>query len=101
MPRYFFHLEHVRVVQDPEGSEHADLEAAKVHAVKTLAGALADEPQTFLGRGRFSDECLRPRWPGSLRNRNVRDNGASWRAAAAQPKLGWDKRAAERTLPAP
>jgi hypothetical protein len=47
MPRYFFHLEHVRVVKDPKGSEHADLDAAKLHAVKTLAGALADEPQAF------------------------------------------------------
>jgi hypothetical protein len=47
MPRYFFHLEHVRVVEDPAGSEHADLEAAKLHAVTTLAGALANEPRTF------------------------------------------------------
>ena len=47
MPRYFFHLEHVRVVKDHAGSEHADLDAAKLHAVKTVAGALADEPQVF------------------------------------------------------
>jgi hypothetical protein len=47
MPRYFFHLEHVRVVKDGEGSEHADLEAAKFHAVKTLAGALTSEPEVF------------------------------------------------------
>jgi hypothetical protein len=47
MPRYFFHLEHVRVVKDGEGSEHADLEAAKLHAVRTLAGALANEPEVF------------------------------------------------------
>jgi hypothetical protein len=47
MPRYFFHLEHVRVVRDGEGSEHADLEAAKLHAVKTIAGALANEPEVF------------------------------------------------------
>jgi hypothetical protein len=47
MPHYFFHLEHVRVVKDREGSEHADLEAAKLHAVKTVASALADEPQAF------------------------------------------------------
>ena len=47
MPRYFFHLEHVRVVRDPQGSEHSDLDAAKLHAVKTLAAALADEPRVF------------------------------------------------------
>ena len=47
MPRYFFHLEHVRVVKDLEGSEHADLNAAKLHAVKALAGALTDEPNLF------------------------------------------------------
>ena len=47
MPRYFFHLEHVRLVKDPEGSEHADLDAAKLHAVKTLARALTDEPGVF------------------------------------------------------
>jgi hypothetical protein len=47
MPRYFFHLEHVRVVTDAEGSEHADLDAAKLQAVKKLAGALTEEPQVF------------------------------------------------------
>ena len=47
MPRYFFHLEHVRVVKDRHGSEHSDLEAAKLHAVKTVAGALAKEPEVF------------------------------------------------------
>ena len=47
MPRYFFHLEHVRIVKDTKGSEHPDLDAAKLHAVKMLAGALADEPQAF------------------------------------------------------
>jgi hypothetical protein len=47
MPRYFFHLEHVRVVKDPVGSEHADLDAAKLHAVTTLACALTAEPQVF------------------------------------------------------
>jgi len=47
MPRYFFHLEHVRLVRDSEGSEHADLDAAKIHAVKMMASALSDEPRTF------------------------------------------------------
>jgi hypothetical protein len=51
--RYFFHLEHVRVVADRVGSEHADLDAAKLHAVKSLASALADEPEAFWGADVF------------------------------------------------
>ncbi len=47
MARFFFHLEHVRVVQDPEGSEHADLAAAKLHAVKLIAEALSQAPHHF------------------------------------------------------
>jgi hypothetical protein len=47
MPRFFFHLEHVRVVKDQDGSEHPDLEAAKLHAVRTVADTLAHEPQAF------------------------------------------------------
>jgi hypothetical protein len=53
MPRYFFHLEHARVVKDGEGSEHADLEAAKLHAVRTLAGALVMSPRCFGTRTSF------------------------------------------------
>jgi|HubBroStandDraft_2_1064218.scaffolds.fasta_scaffold1230610_1 hypothetical protein len=47
MSRYFFHLEHVRVVTDRKGSDHPDLDAAKLHAVKTLARALTEEPQVL------------------------------------------------------
>ena len=47
MSRYFFHLEHVRVVTDRKGSDHPDLDAAKLHAVKTLASASTEEPQVF------------------------------------------------------
>jgi len=47
MPRYMFHLEHIRVVKDSEGSEHADLGAAKLHAVRTVAEALASDPQAL------------------------------------------------------
>jgi hypothetical protein len=47
MPRYFFHLEHVRVIKDPEGSEHASLAAAKLHAVKKMAEALSEAPHEF------------------------------------------------------
>jgi hypothetical protein len=47
MARFFFHLEHVRLIQDREGSEHADVAAAKLHAVKLMADALAQEPHRF------------------------------------------------------
>ena len=47
MPRFFFHLEHVRVVRDTVGSEHANLDAAKLHAVARLADALARAPKVF------------------------------------------------------
>jgi hypothetical protein len=47
MRRYFFNLEHVYVVKDPEGSEHAGLAAAKVHAVKLMAEALSQAPHHF------------------------------------------------------
>jgi len=47
MPRYFFHLEHIRLLPDKEGSKHADIDAAKVHAVKLVADALAGEPEAF------------------------------------------------------
>jgi hypothetical protein len=60
MPRYFFHLEHVRVVKDKEGSEHADLEAAKLHAVKALASALAEEPDAFWGADVFAMKVTNP-----------------------------------------
>jgi len=47
MPRYFFHLEHVKIVKDELGSEHPNFGAAKLHAVKKVAEILGSEPQTF------------------------------------------------------
>jgi hypothetical protein len=47
MTRFFFHFEHVKVVKDQAGSEHPDLVAAKLHAVKKFAEILADRPQVF------------------------------------------------------
>ena len=47
MTRYFFHLEHVRLVKDQKGSDHPDLDAAKLHAVKMVADSLATEPGLF------------------------------------------------------
>jgi hypothetical protein len=53
MARFFFHLEHARIVRDEVGSEHADLNAAKIHAVKALAEALAREPEAFWASDAF------------------------------------------------
>lgn len=47
MTRFFFHIEHVKVLRDGVGSEHPNLNAAKLHAVKLFAERLALEPQTF------------------------------------------------------
>lgn len=47
MRRFFFHLEHVHVLKDHDGSEHADLAAAKLHAVKLMAEALLRDPHKF------------------------------------------------------
>jgi hypothetical protein len=47
MSRFFFHIEHVKVVKDEEGSEHQDVGAAKLHAVKKFAEILSETPQVF------------------------------------------------------
>jgi hypothetical protein len=53
MPRYFFHLEHAVEVRDERGVELSDLEAAKCHAVKTIAEALCEEPKAFWAADQF------------------------------------------------
>ena len=53
MPRFFFHIEHVKVVKDNIGSEHPDFAAAKLHAVRTIAQILDREPETFWGSDVF------------------------------------------------
>jgi hypothetical protein len=47
MPRYFFHIEHVKVVKDDIGAEHPNFSAAKRHAVKRVAEILDREPDIF------------------------------------------------------
>ncbi len=53
MPRYFFHLEHTVEVRDERGVELSDLDAAKCHAVKTIAEALCEEPKAFWAADQF------------------------------------------------
>jgi hypothetical protein len=53
MPRYFFHLEHAAEVRDERGVELSDLDAAKCHAVKTIAEALCEEPKAFWAADQF------------------------------------------------
>lgn len=53
MPRYFFHLEHAVEVRDERGVELSDLDAAKCHAVKTIAEALCEEPNAFWAADQF------------------------------------------------
>jgi hypothetical protein len=47
LPRYFFHLAGAVEVPDDEGSELADLEAAKCEAVQLIAQTLCDQPRSF------------------------------------------------------
>jgi hypothetical protein len=47
MSRFFFHVEHVKVVKDEAGSDHQNVDAAKLHAVKKFAEILAETPQVF------------------------------------------------------
>ena len=51
--RYFFHVEHTKVLKDNLGSEHRDLESAKRHAVNLVSDMLAREPQTFWDADQF------------------------------------------------
>jgi len=60
MPRYHFHLEHVRVVKDSEGSDHADLAAAQIHAVKLIANSLDQAPQEFWDADVFRMTVAKP-----------------------------------------
>ena len=53
MPRYFFHLEHAVQIRDERGVELSDLDAAKCHAVKTIAEALCEEPKAFWAADQF------------------------------------------------
>ena len=47
MDRYYFHLQNSHLERDGAGSDHKDFAAAKCHAVKMIAEALCDRPQTF------------------------------------------------------
>lgn len=48
MPRYHFNLHDHRFVPDPEGSELANLHAAKRQAIKLAASILSVCPEEFL-----------------------------------------------------
>jgi hypothetical protein len=45
--RYHFHLEDGGVLEDEEGVELADLDAARCAAVRLLAEVLCDQPERF------------------------------------------------------
>jgi hypothetical protein len=47
MPRYFFHLTSSHDVPDDEGAELGNLETARCHAVKMIAEALCEAPNTY------------------------------------------------------
>ncbi len=43
MPRYHFHLQDGSFIADEEGSEHADLDAARVYAVRAARELMANQ----------------------------------------------------------
>ena len=47
MARFYFHIEHVKIIRDNDGSDHETLDAAKLHAVKRIADILSHEPESF------------------------------------------------------
>lgn len=54
MPRYHFHTENGRCFPDQEGSEHADLAAAKRMATTVLGEIVRDNPREFWDTERFA-----------------------------------------------
>lgn len=53
MPRYFFHVEDHKRFLDEEGSVFADLDAARLEAVRVAAGVLRDQPAEFWNSGEW------------------------------------------------
>lgn len=49
MPRYFFNVHDGSDLPDPEGTELADLDAARKYAVRYAACLLLDSSETFWG----------------------------------------------------
>jgi hypothetical protein len=47
VPRYFFHLTSSYDAPDDEGTELADLDVARCHAVKLIADALCQSPGEY------------------------------------------------------
>lgn len=47
MPRYFFDIKDGRDIPDLEGSEHADLNAARLEAVRYSGEVLREMPEQF------------------------------------------------------
>lgn len=47
MPRFFFHTEDGRCLQDEEGTDLIDVHAARNEAVMILAELLKDDPEEF------------------------------------------------------
>ena len=60
MARYFFHLEHTIQIRDEDGVELADVQAAKCHAVKTMAEILCEEPGVFWAADQFRVTAMTP-----------------------------------------
>ena len=57
MRRYFFHLENGSVLEDQEGVDLPDLEAAKCAAVQLLAEILCDQPGRVLATETYQVTC--------------------------------------------
>lgn len=54
MPRYYFHTKDGRCILDAEGSELADLRAARIEAIKVLSELLHESPEEFWETRSFS-----------------------------------------------